>query len=47
LVFNVFSATYPLTWTKDAAKLTLFIDRSLKGLVSYKAVSSFYSELVS
>jgi hypothetical protein len=30
-----------LTWTKDAAKLTLFIDRSLKGLASYKAVGSF------
>src|SRR6476646_1996962 len=25
LDFNVLSATYPLTWTKDAAKLSLFI----------------------
>src|SRR6185312_7722828 len=31
--FNVFSATYPLTWTKDTAKLTLFIRPSLNGQV--------------
>src|SRR6478672_4849939 len=25
LDFNVFSATYPLTWTKDTAKLSMFM----------------------
>src|SRR5579859_4287368 len=33
-LFNVFSATYPLTWTKDAAKLSLSkTERSLDGPV--------------